>query len=167
MPAALENPERPAPETVGKRIARLRSEHSWTQQALALRLAISRVAVSHIEMDLTIPSERTVILLAGLFKLSPQALVEGTTYPLAKAERLPETTCSYTQLELNLALFENDLEWLEKLPNSLEKSRLTAQTLESWTPRLAKLAETGSGEHERELLDSARLKLRKWLDDLH
>ncbi len=106
-------------------------------------------------------------MLAGLFKLSPQALVEGTTYPLAKAERLPETTCSYTQLELNLALFENDLEWLEKLPNSPEKSRLTAQTLESWTPRLASLAETGSGEHERELLENARLKLRKWLDNLH
>jgi transcriptional regulator with XRE-family HTH domain len=56
-------------ESIGKRIARLRQERGWTQQDLATRLASSRVAVSHIEMDLIIPSERTVTLLAGLFKL--------------------------------------------------------------------------------------------------
>src|SRR3989304_8739475 len=99
-------------ETIGKRIARLRQETGWTQRALAARRAISRVAVSQIEMDLTLPSERTVTLLAGLFKLSPQALVEGTTYPLAKAERLPQVACCYTALEYDLALL-NDLAWIE------------------------------------------------------
>ena len=94
-------------------------------------------------------------------------MVEGTTYPLAKAERLPETACSYTQLELDLALFENDLEGLEIHPNSPEKPMLTAQLLERWSPRLGSLAEAVSGEHERELLDKARLKLRKRLDNLH
>ena len=37
----------------------------------------------------TTPGERTVALLAGLFKIEPHELVAGTDYPLAKAERLP------------------------------------------------------------------------------
>ena len=43
---------------------------------------------------------------------------------------------------------------------------LTAQLLERWSPRLSSLAEAVSGEHERELLDEARLKVRKRLDNL-
>jgi hypothetical protein len=61
-------------------------------------------------MDLIIPSERTVTLLAGVFKITPHELVDGTTYPLAKAEKLPLTTCSYTAFELELALLETS--WL-------------------------------------------------------
>ncbi|MGD9092730.1 MAG: helix-turn-helix transcriptional regulator, partial [Anaerolineales bacterium] len=102
-------------ESIGSRIARHRTTHGWTQQALADRLAISRVAVSHIEMDLTIPGERTITLLAGVFKQSPHEFVDGTTYPSTKAERLPSITCSYTQLELDLAIMENELEWLSRL----------------------------------------------------
>lgn len=83
-------------ESIGKRIAYLRQENGWTQQSLGDRLAMSRVAISHIEMDLSIPSERTITLMAGVFKLSPTDLVEGTTYPRAKAERLPELTTIYT-----------------------------------------------------------------------
>src|SRR3954447_18468783 len=37
------------PELLGKRVAALRAGLGWTQQDLADRLAISRVAVSHIE----------------------------------------------------------------------------------------------------------------------
>ena len=102
-------------ESIGKRIARLRQEHSWTQQEMANRLAISRVAVSHIEMDLSIPSERTVTLLAGVLKLTPYQLVGETTYPPAKIERLPQNVCCYSALELDLALLQNDLEWIESL----------------------------------------------------
>lgn len=100
---------------IGKRIARLRQERGWTQQELATRLAISRVAMSHIEMGLSLPSERTITLLAGIFKMTPHQLVDGTTYPAAKAERLPPVTCCYTALEMDLALLENDLGWLEQL----------------------------------------------------
>jgi transcriptional regulator with XRE-family HTH domain len=74
-------------ETIGKRIAFLRQKNNWTQASLASRLAMSRVAISHIEMDLTIPNERSITLMAGLFKLTPLELVDGTTYPKAKAER--------------------------------------------------------------------------------
>ena len=102
-------------ETIGKRIAFLRQKYGWTQQSLADRLAMSRVAISHIEMDLTIPSERSITLMAELFKWSPIGLVEGTTYPKAKAERLPEVTNLYTELELQYALLLNDSEWLHQM----------------------------------------------------
>ena len=74
-------------ESFGKRIARLRQQRGWTQERLAERLAVSRVAVSHIEMGLSIPSERTVVLLAGLFDTEPHLLVAGSNYPDAKRER--------------------------------------------------------------------------------
>ena len=41
-------------EPIGKRIARLRTARGWTQQYLAERLAMSRVAISHIELALSI-----------------------------------------------------------------------------------------------------------------
>ena len=146
-------------ETIGKRIARLRQETGWTQQALAARLAISRVAVSQIEMDLTLPSERTVTLLAGLFKLSPQALVEGTTYPLAKAERLPQVACCYTVLEYDLALLDNDLAWIERLAGSPNTLKLAADVKARWIARLDAWRDQVADEDEKELLHSARQNL--------
>ena len=93
-------------ESIGKRLAFLRQKNGWTQQSLADRLAMSRVAISHIEMDLIIPSERSITLMAGVFKISPTELVEGTTYPRAKAERLPELTAIFTEIELYFALLK-------------------------------------------------------------
>jgi len=98
------------PEQLGQRIARLRARRGWTQQELAERLAASRVAVSHFEMGLAVPSERTVVLLAGLFGMEPPDLVAETNYPAAKAERLPAVACRYTEVELQLMLLRRDLE---------------------------------------------------------
>lgn len=126
------------PESIGKRISRLRQENNLTQQDLALRLAMSRVAVSHFEMDLSVPSERTITLLSGIFKLSPHRLVEGTTYPAGKAERLPLTTCCYTALEVDLALLANDLEWLERLEGlpGAQTSAVRAEMRAKWSMTL-------------------------------
>src|SRR3954447_5135504 len=79
-------------ENLGTRIADLRAKLGWTQQDLADRVGISRVAISHLEAGMSQPGERTVALLAGLFRLEPHELVAGTTYPPAKAERLPVVT---------------------------------------------------------------------------
>lgn len=122
-------------ETIGKRIASLRQEHGWTQQSMAGRLALSRVAVSHIEMDLSIPSERTITLLAGLFKISPYELVNGTTYPLAKAERLPEVACTYTPLEMETLLLENDLAWLKRLEGAPRHAQIASELWDHWIER--------------------------------
>ena len=68
-------------ERLGPRIAQLRTDRGLTQAELADRVGISRVALSHIETSRSIPGERTVALLAGLFRCEPFELVEGTDYP--------------------------------------------------------------------------------------
>lgn len=145
------------PETIGKRIARLRAEHGWTQQALATRLAVSRVAVSHLEMDLSVPSERTITLLAGLFKRSPYELVENTSYPQAKAEKLPATACAYTPLELALALLDNDLTWLKRLEGAPEWGRCAGEVLAKWRGWLGGLDGLDADEREQALAALSRL----------
>ena len=91
-------------ESLGRRIARLRQACGYTQQQLAERAAISRVALSAIEAGMDWPSERTVVLLSGLLKVEPPELVRGTSYPPAKAERLPDVACRYTEVERALAV---------------------------------------------------------------
>ena len=108
---------------LGRRIARLRRDLGWTQQELAERLAISRVAVSHLESGVSVPSERTITLLAGVFKLDPVDLVADTDYPIAKAERLPVTAARYTEVELQLRLYAatpDDPAWPQRLRLLLE-----------------------------------------------
>ncbi len=115
-------PGRPAGQgSLGRRIADLRVERGWTQQQLAERLGISRVAVSHLETDLNTPGERTVALLAGLFRTEPHELVAGTSYPAAKADRLPSVVARWTEGEHRLALVRRDLWWLERCGADLSK----------------------------------------------
>jgi transcriptional regulator with XRE-family HTH domain len=139
------------PETLGARIARLRTRRGWTQEQLAVRLAASRVAVSHFELGLALPSERTVVLLAGLFKLDPHELVEGTSYPFAKAERLPSLACRYTEAELQLALLRRDAEWAGRLADPAERDRLGAE----WSATIAELRERAIDTDEIALLYKA------------
>jgi transcriptional regulator with XRE-family HTH domain len=143
-------------ETLGQRIARLRARRSWTQERLAEQLAASRVAVSHFEMGLALPSERTIVLLAGLFKLEPHELIAGTGYPVAKAERLPSVACRYTEVEFQLALLQRDLEWASRLDAATEKD-----IAEMWRVKLKVLAEEAYDEDERMLLSRAEESIRR------
>ena len=143
-------------ETLGQRIARLRARRSWTQERLAEQLAASRVAVSHFEMGLALPSERTIVLLAGLFKLEPHELIAGTGYPAAKAERLPSVACRYTEVEFQLALLQCDLEWAGRLDLATRKD-----IAEAWRMKLAALAEQAYDEGERALLEQAQEWIRR------
>jgi transcriptional regulator with XRE-family HTH domain len=143
-------------ETIGQRIARLRQQQGWTQQALAERIAVSRVAISHIEMDISIPGERTITLLAGLFKLAPFELVGGTTYPAAKAERLPHTVCSYTPLEMALALLHNDLAWLQRLAGSVGWVQLAAAVRDHWLEELGRWRLVAADAESQAAIDAAR-----------
>lgn len=143
-------------EPLHQRIARLRTERGWTQQEIAERLAISRVAVSHVEAGLSIPSERTVTLLAGLFKCEPGDLVAGTAYPDAKAERLPATACRYTEIELQLALIERDHHWLAQFAASSDYTTLARTLRDQWAILLEDLTRRAWGRHDHVLLERAR-----------
>jgi hypothetical protein len=113
------------------------------------------------EMDLTIPSERTITLLAGLFKIKPHELVDGTTYPQAKAEKLPLTTCTYTSLELDLAVLENDLRWIERLRNAspLDLAQSVNVVKEQWKKNLACWLESELDTQERDRVQQAQQRL--------
>jgi transcriptional regulator with XRE-family HTH domain len=133
---------------LGRRIAGLRAERGWTQNDLAYRAAISRVALSHIEAGMSTPGERTVVLLAGLLRVEPHELVHGTTYPVAKSERLPPTAPRYTELEHQLALLELAL---DGCPSPAER----------WGPMLDEL-EAGTFEPEdRARIACARRRLSR------
>src|SRR5688572_17997103 len=133
-------------EHLGRRIARLRNDLGWTQQDLADRLGISRVAVSHLEAGMSVPGERTVTLLAGVFKLEPHELVADTAYPTAKAERLPVVACRYTEVELQLRLFERDL-------------ATGTVDLDDWAHRLTALLALAHDRGEQEALRAALSRL--------
>ena len=146
-------------ETIGQRIAEHRRRLGWTQEQLAEQIAISRVAVSHIETDLSAPGERTVTLLAGSFKCSPHELVAGTTYPQAKAERLPINTNWYNELDLQMALLGRDLDWLEQLVEVGDSVRWAEEVRRHWLPKLGKLGRDFASTGERERISAARRDL--------
>jgi transcriptional regulator with XRE-family HTH domain len=133
----------PGASSLGQRIAALRVERGWTQQQLADRLGISRVAVSHLETDLNTPGERTVALLAGLFRMEPHDLVEGTSYPAAKADRLPLVVSRWTEVEHQLALLARDLWWLDGADGAVPAASRSVvdRVLGAWDSTLSKLAD--------------------------
>jgi transcriptional regulator with XRE-family HTH domain len=139
---------------VGRRIAGHRVRLGLTQAELAARVAISRVALSNLESGRSEPGERTVTLLAGIFGMEPHELVAGTTYPSAKADRLPLVTARHTEVELQLSLLERDLRWLETAP-----AAMAARVLGVWRSDLAALAARTHDPHQRRLLDAAITRL--------
>jgi transcriptional regulator with XRE-family HTH domain len=130
-------------ESLGRRIAARRNDLGWTQQELADRVGVSRAAVSHLEGGLNVPGERTVTILAGLFKCEPHELVAGTSYPVAKAERLPVVACRYTEVELQLRLLAAEMDASQADPTE-------------WAPRLAALAARSHDRREIAALAEAR-----------
>jgi transcriptional regulator with XRE-family HTH domain len=135
-------------ESLGRRIAALRNELGWTQQELADRLGVSRAAVSHLESGLNVPGERTVTILAGLFKSEPHELVAGTNYPEAKAERLPLVACRYTEVEMQLRLLAADR----------QRGDVDAA---AWTSTLRALAAVTHDRRESDAVQEALAELRR------
>jgi len=148
----------PGAGSLGQRIAALRVDRGWTQQQLADRLGISRVAVSHLETDLNTPSERTVALLAGLFRLEPHDLVAGTSYPTAKSDRLPLVVTRWTEVEHQLALLTRELWWLDGADGAAVPAdrALVDRVLGEWEVLLAKLADAVHDPAEAAAVAAAR-----------
>lgn len=147
-------------ERLGRRIAAHRAKLGWTQQELAERLAVSRVAVSHLEASMSVPGERTVALLAGVFGLEPHELVAGTDYPAAKADRLPLVVARHTELELQLALLDQELGWLEHTGDDHALA-----VLDRWLTRLRALHTDGLDTRERAAAAEAVERVRVLRDE--
>jgi transcriptional regulator with XRE-family HTH domain len=146
-------------QTIGKKVAELRSNQGWTQQYLAGRIAISRVALSHIESDLSIPGERTITLLAGMFKLTPLDLVDNTSYPEAKRDRLPFSAPWFTPLEKDVLLMENDLKWLGRIKKSKLSESLKDEIITHWDSALKGWESQTYDPYDKASLEEARNRL--------
>jgi transcriptional regulator with XRE-family HTH domain len=144
-----------AEEPLGRRVSRLRTSTGWTQQALADRLGMSRTAISHLEGGISEASERTVILLAGLFGLEPHELVAGTLYPPTKAERLPTVTNRHTAVDMALARLDAQVELLPHLA-----ARAGSELRERWIGELEALASATPNREERQRIEVAVRALR-------
>ena len=153
----------PGAGSLGQRIAALRADRGWTQQQLADRLGISRVAVSHLETDLNTPSERTIALLAGLFRMEPHDLVAATSYPVAKSDRLPAVVARWTEVEHQLELLRRDLWWLDGAGGVARAapSRAVAVVLDGWEATLRKLAASISDPAEAASVAEAQQVVRR------
>ena len=143
------------PENLGRRIADRRAVLGWTQQDLADRVGISRVAVSHLEAGMSQPGERTVALLAGIFKVEPRELVAGTDYPPAKSERLPLVAARYTEVEHQLELLCRDLEWIERGVDQ------PGPVLAAWAERLVGLGADAHDDGEAAAVAAAADRVRR------
>lgn len=152
-------------EQLGARLAQLRTALGWTQQELAERIAVSRVAISHFEMGLQVPSERTIALLAGVFQREPADLVAGTSYPPAKAERLPTVVARYTQVEHELGLLDRDLAWIERLAFLPRSTGLAHETLHHWLDRLLLLYEQAPDRRSRQSILAAQARVQRKLHE--
>jgi hypothetical protein len=86
-------------------------------------------------------------------------LVEGTTYPAAKSDRLPDVTCCYSPLELDIALLENDLKWLTRLESGENLQQLREEITLKWGLRLNRWEMNCISERELEKIKSAKEKL--------
>lgn len=144
------------PERLGQRIARLRVERGWTQNDLASRTGISRVALSHIEAGMTVPGERTVALVAAWFGCEPHELVSGTDYPPAKAQRLPPVVPRRTELDHQLALCELELTWAARCG-------AVPEVVSRWEGRLRALERAGDPDAGPRVA-AVRARMRALLD---
>ena len=139
-------------ERLGVRVAKERAALGWTQAEIAERVGISRVALSHIESSISIPGERTVTLLAGLFGCEPHELVAGTDYPQAKAERCRSSRRDTPRSSISSRCSTR---------SSRSAGGVTLRSLqEEWQPRLLALLDRTHDAREREQLRAALGRLR-------
>ncbi len=98
-----------------------------------------------------VASERTVVILSGVFGIDPFSLVAGTSYPLAKAERLPVIVALHTEVDLALALCAAETEVASRSGNSA----LLAERANWWAARLRTLAQRWPDARDCGRLDAA------------
>lgn len=154
-------PGRPSVTTsLAARIGVLRTARGWTQQQLADRVGISRVAVSHLEAGINSPDARTVTLLAAAFGVEPHDVVAGTDYPDAKADRLPLVVTRHTEVAHRVALMDADLAWIEGPEAVVVDGDVAARVRARWTHALRVLGKEVVDPEEQAILAAAQARLR-------
>ena len=91
-----------------------------------------------------VASERTVVILSGVFGIDPLAFVSGTSYPMAKAERLPVIVALHTEVDMALALCAAETEVAARSGNA----GLLVERASSWALRLRALERSWPDERD-------------------
>ena len=151
--------QRTGTDSLASRLGVLRTREGMTQQQLADRLGVSRVAVSHLEAGINSPDARTVTLLASVFGMEPHDLVAGTDYPVAKVDRLPLVVARRTEVAHQVALMEADLAWVEGPDAVVTDPSVADEVRQRWRVALTKLAATVVDPDESAALGAARARL--------
>ncbi len=116
---------------------------------------MSRTAVSHLEAGMSHPSERTVLILSGLFAVEPPEFVEGTLYPGGKAERLPPVAARHTEFEMQFRLIEAEISLAAYL--EVHDHRLLR---DQWIERLDLLLVSAQGVGDKDRIVNTLRELR-------
>ena len=151
--------QRTGTDSLASRLGVLRTREGMTQQQLADRLGVSRVAISHLEAGINSPDARTVTLLASVFGMEPHDLVAGTDYPVAKVDRLPLVVARRTEVAHQVALMDADLAWVEGPDAVAVDPSVADEVRQRWRVTLTKLAATVADPDEAATLGAARARL--------
>lgn len=115
------------------------------------------MTVSHLEAGMTVPGERTIALLAGVFGMEPGELVADSDYPRAKSDRLPTVVARYTEVQFQLGLMDAELAYLAELPIGHVRNRVAY-----WRRQIRLLASGWIDQRERSLLEDGLRRLDTW-----
>jgi hypothetical protein len=69
--------------------------------------------------------------------------------------------CSYTPFEMAMALFENDMAWMDRIQGSSIYQDMIAHLAEIWAQGLAEWADEDLDETQRRQVEAARSKLNE------
>ena len=116
---------------------------------------MSRTALSHLEAGMRVASERTVVILAGVFATPPHDLVADTSYPQAKSDRLPVIVALHTEVDMVLALCAAEL----ALAKRCGDAAVVVERAAFWSERLGQLARQWPDPVDRRRLDIARREM--------
>lgn len=67
--------------TIGERIKKIRKDANVTQQQFADRLDLKRNTIGNYEVDIIVPSERTIKAICAAYNVNPDWLISGIGEP--------------------------------------------------------------------------------------
>jgi transcriptional regulator with XRE-family HTH domain len=98
-------------ETTGARLTRLRTQHGWTQEALALKAGVNQATVSLMERDEHIPQTTTLEALANALDVTMDYLWTGRLEEETPSGHIYRTADLLTVYQID-ALVTTSLHWL-------------------------------------------------------
>lgn len=85
--------------TIGERIKKIRKDANVTQQQFADRLDLKRNTIGNYEVDIIVPSERTIKAICAAYNVNPDWLISGIGEPyreISKKQKINDFVAAIT-----------------------------------------------------------------------